>query len=99
MSFVPTPPDSDILDVTDDAILGGRLRLKQPRRGHRVGHDAVLLAAAVSARSGDLAIDLGAGVGSAGLSLAVRVPGVRVVLVERDAKLATLAAENVVRNG
>ena len=32
--------------VTEDAVLGGRLRLRQPRRGHRVGHDAILLAAA-----------------------------------------------------
>ncbi|MFZ0460678.1 MAG: methyltransferase, partial [Rhodoplanes sp.] len=28
---------------TDDAVLDGRLRLKQPRRGHRFGHDAILL--------------------------------------------------------
>ena len=27
-------------DLTDDAILNGRLRLFQPRRGHRFGHDA-----------------------------------------------------------
>ena len=33
--------------ITEDAVLGGRLRLRQPRRGHRVGHDAILLAAAV----------------------------------------------------
>ena len=38
---------------TDDAVLGGRLRLKQKRRGHRVGHDAILLAAATQAHSGD----------------------------------------------
>ena len=32
-----------------DAILGGRLRLRQTRAGHRVGLDAVLLAAAAGA--------------------------------------------------
>ena len=36
--------------ITEDAVLGGRLRLRQPRRGHRVGHDAILLAAACPAR-------------------------------------------------
>jgi tRNA1(Val) A37 N6-methylase TrmN6 len=85
-------------DLTDDAILGGRLRLLQPRRGHRFGHDAILLAAATPARDGDRAADLGAGVGAAGIALAVRVPGVRITLVEIDTSLAGLAAENVMRN-
>jgi tRNA1(Val) A37 N6-methylase TrmN6 len=85
--------------VTDDAVLGGRLRLKQPRRGHRVGHDAILLAAATGARPGEDAVDLGAGVGAAGLALAARVPGTAVTLVEIDPELAALAAENARRNG
>lgn len=99
MSFVPRPPDRSSLDVTDDAVLGGRLRLKQPLRGHRVGHDAILLAAAVPACAGELAVDLGAGVGSAGLALAARVPGLRIALVELAAELSVLAAENISRNG
>ncbi len=85
-------------NVTDDAVLGGRLRLLQPRRGHRFGHDAILLAAATRARSGDRIADLGAGVGTAGLAVAVRVPGVQVKLVEISAGLATLAALNAARN-
>jgi tRNA1(Val) A37 N6-methylase TrmN6 len=85
-------------DVTDDAVLGGRLRLLQPRRGHRFGHDAILLAAATRARNGDRIVDLGAGVGTAGLAVASRVPGVQVKLVEISAGLATLAALNAARN-
>jgi tRNA1(Val) A37 N6-methylase TrmN6 len=80
--------------ITEDAVLGGRLRLRQPKRGHRVGHDAILLAAACPARKGDAAVDLGAGVGAAGLALAARVPDTTVALVEIDPKLAALAAEN-----
>jgi tRNA1(Val) A37 N6-methylase TrmN6 len=86
-------------ELTDDEVLGGRLRLVQKRRGHRVGHDAILLAAATGARPGDQAIDLGAGVGAAGLALAVRVPDVEVTLVEIDQELAGIAAENIARNG
>jgi tRNA1(Val) A37 N6-methylase TrmN6 len=85
--------------VTDDAVLGGRLRLKQPRRGHRVGHDAILLAAATAAEPGEHIVDLGAGVGAAGLALAVRVPATTVTLVEIEPELAALAAENASRNG
>ena len=86
-------------EVTEDAALGGRLRLKQPRRGHRVGHDAILLAAACPARAGERVVDLGAGVGAAGLALALRVAGIEVALVEVDAGLARLAAQNAQING
>src|ERR1700752_3959238 len=82
------------VEVTEDAALGGRLRLRQPKRGHRVGHDAILLAAACPARAGDKVVDLGAGVGAAGLALATRVPEATVALVEIDPKLAALAEEN-----
>ncbi|HVX91669.1 MAG TPA: methyltransferase [Xanthobacteraceae bacterium] len=86
-------------EITDDAVLGGRLRLLQPRRGHRIGHDAILLAAATRARAGETAVDFGAGVGAAGLALARRVPDLSVKLVEIDPGLARLAAENIRRNG
>jgi tRNA1(Val) A37 N6-methylase TrmN6 len=86
-------------EITDDAVLGGRLQLRQPRRGHRVGHDAILLAAATFAQSGDHAVELGAGVGAAGLALAQRVPGLRVTLAEIDPHLVALANENAARNG
>ncbi len=84
---------------TDDAALGGRLTLRQPARGHRFGHDAILLAAATPAAAGEVAIDLGAGVGAAGLALARRVAGSTVRLVEIDRGLAALARENAERNG
>src|SRR5215468_4131189 len=86
-------------DVTEDAVLGGRLRLRQPSRGHRVGHDAILLAAAVPARAGDAVVELGAGVGAAGLALAVRVAGIKLTLLELAPQLAALAAENARLNG
>jgi tRNA1(Val) A37 N6-methylase TrmN6 len=86
-------------EASEDAVLGGRLVLRQPRRGHRVGHDAILLAAATSAQSGDHAVDLGAGVGGAGLALARRIEGLNVTLVEVDPALTELAAGNAQRNG
>lgn len=86
-------------EITDDAILNGRLRLLQPRRGHRFGHDAILLAAAVPAQAGDTVAELGAGVGAASLALLSRVPGIDATLYEIDAGLCTLAQDNLVRNG
>lgn len=89
-------PQTDSL--SEDAVLGGRLRLRQPRRGHRVGHDAILLAAACPARAGDHVVDLGAGVGAAGLALAARLAETKVTLVEIDPRLVALAEENVQLN-
>jgi len=85
-------------DYTDDAVLGGRLVLRQPRKGHRVGHDAILLAAATAASRGGHAIELGAGVGTAGLALAQRHAGLTVTLVELDRSLAALSEYNAARN-
>ena len=87
------------LKVSEDAVLGGRLILRQPLKGHRVGHDAILLAAACSAHPGDCLVDLGSGVGAAGLAVASRIEGLAVTLVEIDPKLAALAHQNAARNG
>ncbi len=81
-----------------DAILGGRLRLRQTRDGHRVGLDAILLAAAAGAAVARLT-DVGAGVGAVGLALLQRWPAATGELVELDAELAALAAENAALNG
>jgi tRNA1(Val) A37 N6-methylase TrmN6 len=89
---------ADLADVSDDAALGGRLRLRQPLRGHRFGHDAILLAAAVPAVAGERVIEFGAGVGAAGLALARRVENLAVTLVELDPELCALAADNAARN-
>ncbi len=87
------------IETTDDAVLGGRLRLLQPKRGHRVGHDAILLAAATGGKAGEHVVEFGAGVGAAGLALAQREAGVTLTMIEIDPELARLAAENAARNG
>ncbi|KUO66265.1 MAG: hypothetical protein APF80_08930 [Alphaproteobacteria bacterium BRH_c36] len=89
-------------DVSDDAFLGGRIRLLQPRRGYRAGIDAVLLAAAVPedlrGASGNTLLDAGAGIGTVGLCAARRLCELRVTLIEREPQLVDLARENIARN-
>jgi tRNA1(Val) A37 N6-methylase TrmN6 len=85
-------------ELTEDAFLEGRLRLRQLKSGHRAGHDAMLLAAATPARSGDRLVDFGAGVGAAGLAVAKRMAGIKLVLVEIDQALAELARGNAASN-
>ncbi len=82
-----------------EAFLDGRVTAIQPQSGFRSGLDAVMLAAAVPAKSGDRVLELGAGAGTASLCLAARVPGLSLVGVEIDPQLAALAARNAAANG
>lgn len=84
--------------IVTDRLLGGSLVLRQPARGHRAGTDAVLLAAATAADDG-LLIDAGAGVGTAGLIVALRAPHLRLELVDKDPLSVALAQENIALNG
>jgi tRNA1(Val) A37 N6-methylase TrmN6 len=95
---VTADPPQD--ELSDDLFFGGRLRLLQPRKGHRFGGDAALLVAVARNRliTGAAVADLGAGVGPVGLALAASGAG-RTTLVEIDAGLLALSAENARRNG
>ena len=61
-------------DTTEDRVLDGRVRLRQPARGYRAGLDAALLAAACDARPGERVIEAGCGAGGALLAAAARRP-------------------------
>jgi tRNA1(Val) A37 N6-methylase TrmN6 len=83
-----------MIEVTQDLLLGGRVRLAQPAKGHRAGTDAVLLAASAPVKPGDVVVDVGAATGAAGLMVAARERDARFVFVERDPDLADLCRRN-----
>lgn len=91
-------PPSGLPLHSEDALLGGRLRLRQPMTGYRVAIDPVFLAAAVPALPQDTILDVGCGVGAATLCLAARVPGCRITGVEMQRDLVRLAGDNIVLN-
>lgn len=84
--------------ITDDALLNGRVRLLQPETGYRTAIDPILLAAAIPARTEDVVLDIGCGVGAASLCLAVRT-GCRIFGLDADRAAVRLAGDNVTRNG
>ena len=85
--------------VSEDTLLGGRVRLSQPVEGYRAAIDPVFLAAAVPARAGESVLDLGCGAGAAALCLLARVPELSVTGIEIQAELVRLAGENARANG
>ena len=85
-------------DVVENALLGGRVRLRQPAKGYRAGMDAALLAAAVQARPGERVFEAGCGAGAVLMQIAARRPGVILAGLEREAPAAALARQNAELN-
>ena len=89
---------SQDLVLSEDEFLGGKISLYQPKKGHhRSGTDAVLLAASIPAKKGQLVVDLGSGIGAASLCLAARIEDLKLLLVEIDPEVAALALRNISR--
>lgn len=86
-------------EVSVDQVLGGRVVLRQGRKGYRAGMDAALLAAACDVAAGGRTLEIGCGVGGALLAAAARRPQASFTAIEADAAAAALARENVALNG
>ena len=86
-------------ELSDHAFLDGRLILREPRRGHRSGTDAILLAAASRVRAGQHVVDVGAGAGAAALAVLRRVDEATATLIECHPAMAALARYNIEVNG
>ena len=91
-------PEAISPSVTEDRLLGGRIRLRQPADGYRAAIDPVFLAASVAAEPHQLVLDVGCGPGAAMLCLAARVPHCRVVGLEMQRDLVRLAGDNAILN-
>jgi len=85
-------------NVTEDSLLGGRLRLRQAKDGYRAGLDAALLAAACDAPPGARVLEAGCGAGAALLAAAARRPQVAFTGLERDPDALALGFQNLSLN-
>ncbi len=96
----PVPPQAGVPpSFTEDAFLGGRLRILQPEKGYRAGIDAVFLAASIPAAAGETVFEAGIGTGVAALCLIARNPAIHVTGIEVAARYAMMCEENAKRNG
>ncbi|MDX2055874.1 MAG: methyltransferase [Polyangiaceae bacterium] len=93
---MPHPPFPQSNTTTLDAPSDGVPALYQPRDGYRINTDPLLLAAFAAERTrGGMVVDLGAGVGTIGLTLAAWGKADELLLVESQPELAALARLNL----
>ena len=97
MTVAPFPETHP--ETVENALLGGRVRLRQPAKGYRAGMDAALLAAAVAAEPGQRVIEAGCGAGAVLMQIAARRPDAVLTGIERELAMAALGRENAALNG
>lgn len=83
---------------TCDAILGGAVRIFQPRNGYRFSIDSILLARFVTIRPRDRMLDLGAGSGVVSLAIAALAKPQEIVAIEKQAELVAMIRRNAASN-
>lgn len=79
-------------------VLNKRVRLLQPSDGFRTSLDSVMLAAACPARAGGHVLDMGCGVGGAGLCVLARVADAKLTGIDIQADHIELAQRNIELN-
>ena len=83
---------------TTDTILGGCLKLIQPKRGYRFSVDSILLGRFAQCRSGERVLELGAGCGVISLMIASLGKPSAVAAIEVQPLLASMIKRNAVLN-
>jgi tRNA1(Val) A37 N6-methylase TrmN6 len=84
--------------MSDDAFLGGKLKILQPEKGYRAGIDAVFLGACIPIKDGDAVFEVGIGAGVASLCVLARNANVLVTGIESNTRYAILCEQNAKRN-
>ncbi len=86
------------MSETLDNFLGGRIKLVQPSEGYRAGIDPIFLAASLHPKPHEKILDVGAGVGAAAISLAVRCSQTQITGIEVQSNLVQFALTNIQAN-
>ena len=90
--------DHQLLNITEDSFLDGKLSLFQPKKGFRAGLDSVLLAASVNAKPGEKVLEIGAGVGTVLFCLMNRISGLEATGIEIMEEYHSLSLINAQKN-
>jgi tRNA1(Val) A37 N6-methylase TrmN6 len=84
------PPDN----LTNDSILGGRIKLLQPKIGYRVAIDPIVLAHFVNIKPGEKILDAGCGAGTVSLILKSKEKLAQVTAIDVDEEMCSICRQN-----
>jgi tRNA1(Val) A37 N6-methylase TrmN6 len=87
--------DNEVIETT---LLNGRVKLLQPKLGFHASIDTVFLAAAAPVKERTNMLDVGCGVGSAGLCLLARAKNIHLTGIDIQGDLIDLAMQNAALN-
>lgn len=85
-------------DVIETTLLRGQVKLLQPREGFHASMDTVLLAAACKIQDGQNLLDVGCGVGSAGLCITLKKKNISLFGIDIFENNIDLARQNATLN-
>jgi tRNA1(Val) A37 N6-methylase TrmN6 len=85
-------------EVIENTLLRGRVKLLQPKVGFHAGLDSVFLAAAVPVRDKWQVMDIGCGVGAAGLCVYSRNNNIHLTGLDIQREVLDLALQNATLN-
>ena len=86
------------IPVVNTTLLNGRVALMQPEVGFHASIDTVLLAAAVPLKDKMQLLDVGCGVGSAGLCVLARTRNAHLTGIDTQGELVAIARRNAALN-
>lgn len=92
-------PSSLRPNVIETTLLRGQVKLLQPREGFHASMDTVLLAASAGIKAGQSLLDVGCGVGSVGLCIALKNENISLFGIDIFSENIDLAKENAALNG
>lgn len=79
---------------TEDRILGGQLKLVQPKDGYRVAIDPMVLAHFVSIEPQQEILDVGCGVGTVSLILKAKEKSAKILAIDIDEEMCHFCQQN-----
>ena len=82
------------MEITEDSILDGKIKLYQPKHGYRIAIDPILLASTVELENRQTVLDVGCGVGTISLILKYMDNSQTITSIDIDPNMTELCEKN-----